>query len=144
MTPAGIEPATFRFVVQHLNHSTTAVPQSYTVSRRNRCTLKSHDIPVKRAVRARYTTICSKQNNISDTCNFSLWLITTEVFACFFFVRQSDNINYRHKQVTDLLLSVRFPARSTGQRQRRFRQCLPSLVDPSFRQCLPFSGWANI
>ena len=25
MTPAGIEPATFRFVVQHLNHCATAV-----------------------------------------------------------------------------------------------------------------------
>jgi len=26
MTPAGIEPATFQFVVQHLNHCATAVP----------------------------------------------------------------------------------------------------------------------
>jgi len=26
MTPAGIEPATFRFVAQHLNHWATAVP----------------------------------------------------------------------------------------------------------------------
>ena len=26
LTPAGIEPATFRFVAQHLNHCTTAVP----------------------------------------------------------------------------------------------------------------------
>jgi len=26
MTPAGIEPATFRFVVQHLNHCATAAP----------------------------------------------------------------------------------------------------------------------
>jgi len=26
MTPAGIEPATFRFVTQHLNHCATAVP----------------------------------------------------------------------------------------------------------------------
>jgi len=28
MTPAGIEPATFRFVAQHLNHCATAVPSS--------------------------------------------------------------------------------------------------------------------
>ena len=28
MTPAGIEPATFRFVAQHLNHCATAVPYS--------------------------------------------------------------------------------------------------------------------
>ena len=27
LTPAGIEPATFRFVAQHLNHCATAVPQ---------------------------------------------------------------------------------------------------------------------
>ena len=26
MTPSGFEPATFRFVVQHLNHCATAVP----------------------------------------------------------------------------------------------------------------------
>jgi len=26
MTPAGIEPATFQFVAQHLNHYATAVP----------------------------------------------------------------------------------------------------------------------
>jgi len=29
MTPAGIEPATFRFVTQHLNHCATAVPARY-------------------------------------------------------------------------------------------------------------------
>jgi len=28
MTPAGIEPATFRFVAQHLNHCATAVPRT--------------------------------------------------------------------------------------------------------------------
>ena len=30
MTPSGIEPATFRFVAQYLNHCATAVPISYT------------------------------------------------------------------------------------------------------------------
>ena len=29
VTPAGIEPATFRFVAQHLNHCATAVPSTY-------------------------------------------------------------------------------------------------------------------
>jgi len=29
LTPAGVEPATFRFVAQHLNHSATAVPTIY-------------------------------------------------------------------------------------------------------------------
>jgi len=31
MTPAGIEPATFRFVAQHLNHGATAVPEALLV-----------------------------------------------------------------------------------------------------------------
>ena len=31
MTPAGIEPATFRFVEQHLSHCATAVPQPHRV-----------------------------------------------------------------------------------------------------------------
>jgi len=35
MTPAGIEPATFRFVAQHLNHCATAVPKTGHVSFQN-------------------------------------------------------------------------------------------------------------
>ena len=31
LTPAGIEPATFRFVTQHLNHCATAVLQWYSL-----------------------------------------------------------------------------------------------------------------
>ena len=31
LTPAGIEPATFRFVAQHLNHCVTMVPQNIYV-----------------------------------------------------------------------------------------------------------------
>ena len=31
MAPAGIEPATFRFVAQHLNHCATAVPNIIVV-----------------------------------------------------------------------------------------------------------------
>ena len=31
LTPAGIEPATFRFVAQHLNHCATAVPTNKCV-----------------------------------------------------------------------------------------------------------------
>jgi len=31
LTPAGIEPATFRFVAQHLNHCATVVPIHYLV-----------------------------------------------------------------------------------------------------------------
>ena len=32
MTPAGIEPATFRFVAQHLNHCATAIPTCHSTS----------------------------------------------------------------------------------------------------------------
>jgi hypothetical protein len=32
MTPPGIEPATFRFVVQHLNHCATAVPNTHVLN----------------------------------------------------------------------------------------------------------------
>ena len=35
MTPAGIEPATFRFVVQHFTHCATAVPHSKDKEREN-------------------------------------------------------------------------------------------------------------
>jgi len=35
MTPAGIEPATFRFVAEHLNHSATAVPSTESVLCKN-------------------------------------------------------------------------------------------------------------
>ena len=43
MTQAGIEPATFRFVAQHLNHCATAVPnrneyqEYFLVGKGNRC-----------------------------------------------------------------------------------------------------------
>ena len=40
LTPAGIEPATFRFVAQHVNHCATAVP--FKVER----TLKTDNINI--------------------------------------------------------------------------------------------------
>jgi len=33
LTPAGIEPASFRFVAQHLNHCATAVPENFGTDR---------------------------------------------------------------------------------------------------------------
>ena len=41
MTPAGIEPETFRFVAQHLNHCTTArAPSKYVHTAEFLCSLK--------------------------------------------------------------------------------------------------------
>ena len=48
LTPAGIEPATFRFVAQHLNHCATAVPVYSRVLPDISLTgiLKTHNLPV--------------------------------------------------------------------------------------------------
>jgi len=35
MTPSGIEPATFRFVVQHLNHCATAAHLTFNIGKRD-------------------------------------------------------------------------------------------------------------
>jgi len=43
MTPAGIEPATFRFVAQHLNHCATAVPSSGTAFLQNITPIRAGD-----------------------------------------------------------------------------------------------------
>ena len=43
MTPAGIEPATFRLVAQRLNHCATAVPKHTTYSEREFCFQKLGD-----------------------------------------------------------------------------------------------------
>jgi len=39
LTLAGIEPATFQFVAQHLNHCATAVPSYITVGKENQLRL---------------------------------------------------------------------------------------------------------
>ena len=44
MTPSGIEPATFRFVAQHLEHSATAVPNIYNIHY-TWITYKLHELP---------------------------------------------------------------------------------------------------
>ena len=41
MTPAGIKPATFRFVAQHINHCATAVPYIYIYQTRSPSSLSS-------------------------------------------------------------------------------------------------------
>jgi hypothetical protein len=38
MTPSGIEPVTFQFVAQHLNHCATAVPWSFMYITKNKGT----------------------------------------------------------------------------------------------------------
>ena len=53
LTPAGIEPATFRFVAPHLNHCATAVPTDYgsryTKSQKNVSAFRLSKLCVSRA-----------------------------------------------------------------------------------------------
>ena len=44
LTPAGIEPATFRFVAQHLNHYATAVPRILEMQMENKLMDKTKDL----------------------------------------------------------------------------------------------------
>jgi len=45
LTPARIEPATYRFVAQHLNHCATAVPQPIQVDKGNLCCREARAVP---------------------------------------------------------------------------------------------------
>ena len=57
MTPTGIEPATFRFVTQHLNHCATAVPLSISYFQKlyssNKTTADVHTETMKRQTQFR-------------------------------------------------------------------------------------------
>ena len=44
LTPAGIEPATFRFVAQHINHCATAVPTSVSTDVKVQTFIMGNDI----------------------------------------------------------------------------------------------------
>ena len=58
MTPSGIEPATFRFVAQHLNHCATAVPANFRYYTRNGYKgLKKLKSPISMAGLATYNTV---------------------------------------------------------------------------------------
>jgi len=51
MTPAGIEPAAFRFLVQHLNHCAIAVPNKISRLRQSRrIRLPQDDVAVSKRV----------------------------------------------------------------------------------------------
>ena len=49
MTPSGIEPATFRFVEQHLEHCATAVPIIYNIYYTG-ITYKLHELPSRLSI----------------------------------------------------------------------------------------------
>ena len=66
MTPAGIEPATFRFAAQHRNHCATAVPD------------KSSNNSTKPGMSVQPVLLTPVTNKQTNTCNFfSLNLIQT-------------------------------------------------------------------
>jgi len=72
-TPSGIEPATFRFVAQHLNHCASAVPQE------NNINWKLHTLCLSKSLRVvwncdttQFFTKISTRNVIN---NLSCWLL---------------------------------------------------------------------
>ena len=67
MTPAGIEPATFRFVAQHLNHCATAVPQRLP-SVLPKMTLRRHSL-TKICVAKRNLLVPRFNDEFSRACN---------------------------------------------------------------------------
>jgi len=56
MTPSGMEPATFRFVTQHLNHCATVVP-----TKRNMEERKIH--PIRLYAEQNNTKVKAQENN---------------------------------------------------------------------------------
>ena len=75
MTPAGIEPATFRFVAQHLNHCATAVPhrsctssyQYYLCQKDNRAMCGYLRLSGNMGLKGTFTLLFSLQS----TCSWS-------------------------------------------------------------------------
>ena len=56
LTPAGIEPATFPFVAQHLNHCATAVPNSCICNEYNENCRQEYNISISYLKHERYGT----------------------------------------------------------------------------------------
>jgi len=75
LTPAGIEPATFRFVAQHLNHCATAVPPcrtQYTMAwKTNRALVHRGIIALFCAYRAELQIICMNKMQSFAVCAYS-------------------------------------------------------------------------
>jgi hypothetical protein len=92
MTPSGIEPATFRFVAQYLNHcATISGPRSHSVSNQSLCVTLSVLFNIVPAVcvmaflRSVHATLISSSSS-SSTClakysfNFSLYAWSFRTF----------------------------------------------------------------
>jgi len=81
LTPAGIEPATFRFVAQHLNHCATAVPSYLVQILFNVILLYMHQ------------SLCGFISLLSHVCHvahlFHLWIIITGIHLVFGMVKAS-------------------------------------------------------
>ena len=58
LTPAGIEPATFRFVAQHLNHCATAVFTKYSAG--NNISERVAQVPRQGKLKNIYTVVYGK------------------------------------------------------------------------------------
>ena len=86
MTPSGIKPATFRFVVQHLNHCATAVSQSVTVHVTNKRHVQSVTahlavICTSSLISRFYLLTKSKVLNVPAAHNITVYGITTNWYV---------------------------------------------------------------
>ena len=85
LTPTGIEPATFRFVAQHLNHCATAVPPDRKVARKNGHGAQSSLQGLVKTRSSHYYIYVTNQQMYSDTiCLFS-YLGVVHLFNMLYF-----------------------------------------------------------
>ena len=70
MTPAGIEPATFRFAAQHLNHCATAVPTGY-----ERTLVTCEDS------RNLWSEQSPKESDVTRCCNNTIFLLKMTIIV---------------------------------------------------------------
>ena len=73
MTPPGIEPATFRFVTQHLNHCATAVPKNCVITSFFRLPTRCKNVEISLQI---------LQPRLSY-----LQILTPFIFSCLYFVK---------------------------------------------------------
>ena len=74
LTLAGIEPATFRFVAQHLNHCATAVPEMYSIYQKSYRYSPNYIYYVTNRLLFHYSDVLEVRISITNSF-YSRWVI---------------------------------------------------------------------